>query len=465
MSRYQIRYDGNNIVGDISYPEYVFYDAVLDEEINSAGTLTFTILDSNPALPSLALRKSTISLYRDGAEIWRGRIVRIEIDMRNRRIITCEGALAWFYDILQRGYAAGGSGDTPDEAITKLLAAYNAECSTSRQIAKGMIGPTRVWYPQLANDYFTIFDLLAQLLANSGGYYSLRYGSTLYLDYNNFGSAATGQPVVFGENLFDVARALEASEVATTLYAEDSAGHAVTVTNAAMESAFGKSQIYHHFEDCDNATALAALATEWFNNNCMSKTTIEVSALDLSLTSQPFASFYIGQPVQIISTPHGLNTTMILTGLRTNISNPEASQLTLGSMARGVTSYLVSSGAKSGNGSSSDYVTTISPTFTQSGGNSTLTVTAARKCGRVVQIGFNISITGNVAEGENIWSGTLSNYLPVAYISTASYYGVATPSAGVFRITAAGDVNFRLVKGALTNGATMYCGLTYLTLE
>ena len=92
-----------------------------------------------------------------------------------------------------------------------------------------------------------------------------------------------------------------------------------------------------------------------------------------------------------------------------------------------------------------------------------MTVTAAKKYGKVVQIGFYISVTGNVAEGENIWSGTLSDYLPVAYISTAAYYGVATPSAGVFRITAAGDMNFRLVKGALSNGAAMYCGLTYIT--
>ena len=467
MSRYQIRYsntssgDFGNLLGDISAPDYEYYDATLDEQINCAGTLKFTLLPTNPALPDLALKKTTITLYRNDTKLWQGRIIRTEIDMFNRRVIICEGALAWLYDIMRAGYSAP-SGASPSTVITALLADYLGKCPTTRRITWGTVEPTTVWYGTEKNDYVPIFDILAQLLANSGGYFRIRYASQTYLDYLNYPTTASGQVITFGQNLFDVARVLDASNVATHVIAEDSGGHVTTVSDTDLANAFGRTEVYHYFDhDYGSAISLGVAAKIWLLQNCLSETTISVTALDLNLTDEAYDAFYIGQPVRIISPPHGIDTTMILTGLQTNLSNPAASRITLGTVPKSLTSYMAS-GGKTGS-SSNDHIVSISPTISQSGGNSTLTLTDARKCGQIVELGFHIVITGNVAEGENIWSGTLSNYLPVAYISTASYYGVATPSCGVFRITGAGDINFRLVKGALTSGAEMYCGITYIT--
>lgn len=475
MSKYQIRYSNNtaamfprfgSLLGDISVPEYEYFNATLTEQINCAGTLTFSILPTNPIINDLALRKTTVMLYRDGTEIWRGRIIRMETNMLDQRTITCEGVLAWLYDLLLKGFQYDPLGWSPVNALMIMLVNYQQSCTPSRWIELGTVQPTEQWYPQIDDDYHTYFELISQLLASSGGFFRIRYDDFAYLDYLNYSTVATGQSITFGDNLFDVVKSLDATNVATTLRAEDSAGHTLVLTNAAMEAAFGKSEVYQYFNDCEDATVLARLAQEWFNANCLANTTINISALDLNLTDEQINAFYIGQPVRIISPPHGIDTTMILTGLQTDISNPTASQITLGAIPSGITNFVSTQGnSAGGSGGGNEYVKTINPTITQTGGNSTLTVTAAKKCGKVVQIGFNISITGNVAEGDNIYTGTLGNFLPVAYISTAAYYGVATPSAGVFRITASGEINFRLVKGALSNGATMYCGLTYITKE
>lgn len=480
MSKYQIRYTNaddvgiGELLGDIAANGYEYYDATLTDKINCAGTLTFTLLPTNPALPNLALRKTTIMLYRETKEVWRGRIIRTDIDMFNRRVITCEGALAWFYDVVVKGFPPhfgpiGVDETTPSARIADIFTYYRNQCSSNRKMGIGTVEPTINWYLQEDDDYHTIFDLLSQLLANSGGFFKVGYtNGELVLNYLNYPTAASGQYITFGHNLFDLARTIDASNVVTSLIAEDSAGHTTTITNATMETAFGKSQAYRYFNDCDSSSVLFTLAMEWFNNNCLANTTISVSALDLNLTDEAYEAFYVGQPVHIVSEPHGVDTMMILTEMQTDISNPQASQLTLGTAPKSLTHY-VKSGGGSGDGTGAvsggreTSAHAISPTISQTAGNSTLTVTEARKYGDVVQIGFYISVTGNVAEGENIWSGTLSDYLPVAYISTAAYYGVATPSAGVFRITAAGDMNFRLVKGALSNGASLYCGLTYIT--
>ena len=486
MSKYQIRYSNDspvglgNLLGDVSAKGYEYYNATLDEKINCAGTLTFTLLPDNPALPNVALRSTTIMLYRNDAEIWRGRIIRTEIDMFNRRVITCEGVLAWLYDVLSKGLphympvSPGQNINSPSYMLGDFITYYRSKCSDNRMIWVGTVEPTQDWYPADEAEYITIFDLLAQLRANSGGYYKVGFRSDgdVQIDYLNYPTTASGQPITFGHNLFDLARVIDASNVVTTLYAEDSAGHTTTITNAAMETAFGKSQAYRYFDDCESATELFSLAMSWFNNNCLSNTTISVSALDLNLTDEAFDAFYVGQPIHIVSDPHGVDTMMFLTGLQTNISNPEVSRITLGTAPRGLTSYVKgssSSGFVGGAGAvtddKQDSVSTITPTITQTTGSSTLSVTAARKFGNVVQLGLHFTVTGNITEGDNVYTGTLSNYLPVAYISTASYYGVATPSGGVVRITANGDINFRLVKGSLTTGNDLYCGLTYITKE
>lgn len=471
MSKYQIRYSNSaeagpgfgNLLGDISAPNYEYFNATLDEQINCAGTLTFTLLPTNPALDDIALRTTTIMLYRDGEEIWRGRVIRVESDMLNRRTFTCEGVLAWLYDVMVKR-SLNPNGSAPSSVVVALLTGYLATCSTNRRINWGTVEPTELWYG-VEEGYYPIFDLFASLLENSGGYFRIRFssfGSAPHLDYLNLPTAATGQGVTFGVNLFDVAKAIDVSNIFTRVRAEDTAGHSTVVYDTDLVNAFGVSETYVKFDRAFSSnTTLGVYARLWLKQNIFAEsTTISVSALDLNLTDEEYNAFYVGQPVRIISPLHGIDTTMILTGLQTDISNPAASQLTLGAVPQRLTNYVASNSVSGSAGMTTD---DISPSITQTAGNSTLTVTAAKKYGKVVQIGFYISVTGNVAEGENIWSGTLSDYLPVAYISTASYYGVATPSAGVFRITAAGDMNFRLVKGALSNGASLYCGLTYIT--
>ena len=476
MSRYQLRYSNSAdeapsygyLLGDVSIPNYEYYNAELVEEINTAGTLTFTLLSTNPALPNLALRKSTIMLFREDKEIWRGRIIRIETDMYNRKTVTCEGVLAWLYDVVQKYYVSDGV--YPNQAIMVLLISYIASCSQNRRIYRGIVEPDQLWY-RTDTEYSTTFDILADLLANSGGYFRARcssYTSAVYLDYLNFPTEPSGQPIIFGQNLFDIASTIDVSNVITRVRAEDTAGHSVTINDSTLEDAFGVSETYCKFDiEFASNVSLGVYAKIWLLQNSFAESTINVSALDLNLTDEAYEAFAIGQAKRVISPPHGIDTTMILTGLRTNISNPEASQITLGTVSKGLTNYV----AQGGNGvvsvsaGSGWTIDKISPTFTQTAGNSTLSVTDARKYGKVVEIGFHITVTDSIAEGENIWVGTLSNYRPVTYMSTASYYGVATPSAGVFRITGAGEVNFRLVKGALSSGASMYCGLTYITEE
>lgn len=103
------------------------HDISLDMEMGTAGTLTFTVEDTDPSdtagtppinptghpyysqftslnsLLSATIRVDVSSEYgRDGICIWFGRITRIVKDFYGSATITCEGALAFLSDIYAR---------------------------------------------------------------------------------------------------------------------------------------------------------------------------------------------------------------------------------------------------------------------------------------------------------------------------------------------------------------------------
>lgn len=346
---YQI-FNNGALLGDNTYSEYVFYNGQLSEKINTAGTLTFTVLESNPELANVQLLKSIISLYQDGVEIWRGRVRTSEIDLYNRRTLTCEGALAFFYDIRDNDIHTTTnaqwslSGDTPTVAITNLLTKYNASCTAGREIQLGNIQPTAKVRYDFRGEYITIFDTLAEIIAQIGGYYKLRFsGGVAYLDLLNVPATASGQEIIFADNLLDITRFIDGSKIMTQMYADGPYNLRTTVTNASLVSAFGVIQGYQCFDGVDSLTNLETVAQEYFDTHSLNEVTISLSAVDLSLLDTSIEAFYIGQLVHISSTPHGINVNILLSEMVTDLNNPTGSRITLGASFTGVTKYVQNS--------------------------------------------------------------------------------------------------------------------------
>ena len=74
----------------------------LSIELNSAGSLEFTMptIHKNYDIPQLMT--SDVEVYEDGALIWYGRVLEINKDMNNFKQIFCEGPMAYFNDSIQR---------------------------------------------------------------------------------------------------------------------------------------------------------------------------------------------------------------------------------------------------------------------------------------------------------------------------------------------------------------------------
>lgn len=348
MSRYQIRCDGF-VFADNLQKEYSFFDAVLDEKINTAGTLTFSVLAQNPRLPDVKLMLSIISVFREGEEIWRGRIINVERDFYNRRKITCEGALAFLSDTRQQTFKANNA--TPTSQVNYLLNAYNALCTPTRQLQIGTIEPTTPITYDHTNEYLTFFEVFAEILSIAGGYYQIRYNNgTAYLDWLNMPTEPYGQEIVFGQNLLDITRYVDASTVITGLYATGPSNIALKnpIVNNDYAALFGLVYGFEHFDNVSSQDQLTTVATDFLNKNVLYNTTITISAADLNLVDNSKMPFVIGQLVRVSSPPHNLATNILLSGLTTNLSNPAASLISLGDTRTGFTKYVTTSIKKGG---------------------------------------------------------------------------------------------------------------------
>ena len=126
---------------DSGYPEelQLIKSPVLEQELNSAGTLTYTVApipDDNPAL-FIPKMSSIIYVRRDGDVIWHGRPVSEDVDINGVRTVTVEGAMAFLNDIVVRPY------NEPDRDIqymfSRIMGTYSRLCSEWRMIHLGQI--------------------------------------------------------------------------------------------------------------------------------------------------------------------------------------------------------------------------------------------------------------------------------------------------------------------------------------
>lgn len=83
--------------------QYKVLNPKLTMEVNKAGSLTFTVPRYHAYYHIPIAMTQEVNVIREGKNIWSGRIVSIKEDFYKNKQITCEGALAYFNDIIFEG--------------------------------------------------------------------------------------------------------------------------------------------------------------------------------------------------------------------------------------------------------------------------------------------------------------------------------------------------------------------------
>lgn len=332
--------------------ELRIYDPVLTQEMGRGGMFKFCIYEDHPYASKMELLKSEIIVYRDDKEIYRGRILIPEYNMKKLISITVEGDLCYFNDSQQAPYSITGG---VSDFINTILDVHNSQVDDFKKVYPGIItvADTAPDVTRSEKKYKNTWETLCnQLVKEIGGFLRIRNeGGKKYLDYLWDYGGFNEQVIRFGENLLDIKRHIDAMSIVTCLipiganleYADDLGEQQVRqiditsvndgknyIQNDAGIEQYGKIWGTKTWKDVTEPDKLLEKAREHLNNLSGLLDTIEISAIDLSLIDESAQEFELGKWTTVSSPPHGIDKQMILRKRVINLSDPTGGSITLG---------------------------------------------------------------------------------------------------------------------------------------
>jgi len=348
---YSIYADGVCIYNDVfTFENQKIINPKLTMEDNAAGSFSLTLPPSNVGYSTIVRMATTITVQRNGKEIWEGRVLSEKKDFWNNRVLYCEGALAFFNDSTQP--PAEYDGQTVREFLETLVSIHNAKVSENRQFTVGVVTVTDdqdVEY-RYTNYEKTIKCINTQLLNVYEGHLQIRKVDGIrYLDYLADYPNTNSQIIRFGENLLDFTRNWDMSEFATVIVplgnrldesniesleayltvADVNSGSIYVVSSDAIE-AYGWIEKVVNLDDVSSATTLLSLATEYLSEIQFDNMTLELSALDLHYLNVDSEAIKLLDKIRVISSPHGMDKYFPVRKIEIPLDNPENTTFELG---------------------------------------------------------------------------------------------------------------------------------------
>lgn len=350
---YSIKVDGQLIYAPpVVNDGYIAYNCKVTKELNKVDTAEFTIPTDGKGYDLINKMSSVITIYDDDEKIFHGRCLNVTKDFYNQRQFYCEGALGYLNDSVLRPYAfsaevSGGAPQTPGYIFNYYINSHNAKVDESKRFIVGdtstMQSETIVressMYP------VTLDELQDKLIENYGGYVMPRYvGDSIYLDYKATSGGDNGQVIQFGKNLLTMEEFIDAGEVKTVIIplggtvsgtdekltiksVNDGLDYLVSSSGAAL---FGRIETCEAWDDVNDANVLKQKGLNRLGDLIAEATTLNLSAVDLSMLDVQEDKIRLGEYNRVLSLPHSVDDYFQCTRMVLNLSNPASNEYTFG---------------------------------------------------------------------------------------------------------------------------------------
>lgn len=366
-------YAGNELVYQTGNENYKAISPKLTLEFGKAGSLEFSMPSVNPAFNSLNQLKTVLTVQQDNQEIFRGRVLSNKLNFYNTRDIYVEGDLAYLIDSVQKAEKYSGKAKA---LFNKIIAAHNkmvGEASKQFTVGSVTIDDRDVYlagkseditdketnnfnYRQIAlnsiaEEWQTTFDYIEKcLIEYCGGYLRTRYvnGKT-YIDWIKDYTSTASQTIEVGRNILDFSEEVNVEDLFTVLiplgdenltvekaaaYNKDGITHAAgsnEIINTAAVQKYGRILKTNVFDSVTSPATLLENGVRYLQTNSDLSETFTITAVDLHNIDPNIQSISLGDKVQIISAPHGINnTSLTCTKIEYDLANPANTVYTFG---------------------------------------------------------------------------------------------------------------------------------------
>ena len=313
--------------------------------VNKGGTAEITMPPGHPAYDAFTSYRSIVTIHRDNELLFRGRALYPTDDFYGSRTITCEGERCFLRDGVMRPYLYQ---DAPAVIFADVIGIYNAQVEEPKQFQVGTVTVTD------ANDYIRlesesaeqVADTIDKLVERCGGYIVFTTNAEGQRVINWYASLdyRSSQVIEFGENLLDFSRTKSSTDLATRIIPygakDEETGERVTIESVndgldfvedadavALRGVIAK-PVY--WDDVTDPANLLTKAQQYLATSKMLITSLELSAVDLSVLDQDIDSLRVGDTVQVKSKPHGVDDNFLLRERTYNLLDPAQDKVVLG---------------------------------------------------------------------------------------------------------------------------------------
>lgn len=348
---FKILCDGVTICNSV-IEESAVIEPIITEQVNTCGSLEFTIPPTHEKYDIFEQKKSIVEVYEDGELTFRGIVSSFNVDFFKQKKVVCEGELTYLNDSVQR--PARYRNYNPTTYLQKLIEIHNAQVDSYKQFTVGTVTVTDSTNMFRYTNYnSTMQEIAEDLIDNYGGYIRLRRSNNInYIDYLKESVRMANQPIRLGVNMLDYQSNLDSLELCTrviplgeTLDTQTVRGLDDKLTIALVNdgndyldsaniSQFGVITKVVTWDDVTTPQALKTKGQKYLTEYQFANAVIEVNAFDLSAVDSGYNKIKVLDSVRIISDYHGLDSYFVLTKKEHHLCNPAQDVLSFGKVEK-----------------------------------------------------------------------------------------------------------------------------------
>ena len=301
---------------------------------NINGSAEFSVFPTHPYYGKVKKLTTDIIFYRDGEPEFYGRVLYDDETFSGTKKVFVEGELAFLCDSIQRPKVYHNI--SVRDYVQDLIDIHNSQVEERKQFVVGRVtvqdsNDSLYRYSNYENTREAFKEKLTSRL---GGHLVIRHESEKrILDYlcdDDYYKENT-QSIQFGKNLLDFSKNMNASDLATCIIPlgakldeedQDESLEAISeqritiadvnggvdyVTDDNAVKEYGKIYKTVIWDDVTQPENLMKHGREYLKTVQFEKMVLEVKAIDLNLTDESFQTFQVGDKIQCVSAPNGLD--------------------------------------------------------------------------------------------------------------------------------------------------------------
>lgn len=343
---YEISLDGKTLF----YPgdeECVVLDPEINLKMNDAGQAKMVIPDVNPLYDKINLRKSMLTVKKNGREVFYGEVRAYERGFDMCRNLIAVGALSFLNDSQQPQHNYRNC--TNLQFLTAVLNIHNEQMFNDNrkkiQVGYVTVSNSSSVVARVTDGESTLEAIRTNLIGMTGGVLRLRHeNGNLYLDYVNLSEYGNycDQGIIFGENLMDYVENFSAENVKTVIIPygariEDQNSefekrvdiisvnnnkNYIVSSNPAIES-YGYVWGTVVFDGITDPATLMNLGQTYLRETQWETAYFKLTAVDLAAVDTDISAIYFGDRINLQAESFNLNATYPIIEMTMKPLNPE----------------------------------------------------------------------------------------------------------------------------------------------